>query len=154
MTTLDSITDFLAQKRLAIVGVSHKPQDFSRTLFHEFLQRGYDVVPVNPAAQEIERQRCFARVTEISPPVDAVLLMTTPVVTDAVAKDCAAAGVKRVWMYRATGKGAVSTDAVTFCEAQGMSVIPGECPFMFLPDSAWFHRFHGFVRRISGGYPV
>jgi predicted CoA-binding protein len=150
---MKAVDDFLAQKRLAVVGVSQRPKDFSRLLFHEFLERGYDVVPVNPAAQNIEGQRCFAHVQDISPPVDGVLLMTPPAVTDTVVRDCAAAGIQRVWMYRATGKGAVSPEAVEFCESHGMSVIPGECPFMFLPGGAWLHRFHGMVKKIAGAYP-
>jgi predicted CoA-binding protein len=154
MTSLDLINDFLQQKRFAIVGVSQQPKDFSRTLFHEFVERGYDPVPVNPAAQEIDGRRCFARLQDISPPVDGVLLMTSPTVTDVVVRDCAGAGVQRVWMYRAAGKGAVSAEAVEFCESKGMSVIPGECPFMFLPGGSWIHRFHGFVRKISGAYPA
>jgi hypothetical protein len=82
-----------------------------------------------------------------------VLLMTSPSVTDTVVRECAVAGVKRVWMYRATGTGAVSGEAVKFCEAEGIEVIPGECPFMFLPEGSWIHRLHGFVRKITGGYP-
>ena len=153
MSAMQLIQDFLGRRRLAVVGVSQQPKDFSRTLFHEFLERGYDAVPVNPAAQEIEGRRCFARVQDVSPPIDAVLLMTTPAVTDTVVRDCAEAGVKLVWMYRATGKGAVSGAAVEFCEANGMLVIPGECPLMFLPGGAWFHRIHGLVKQIAGSYP-
>lgn len=153
MTNKNFIDDFLAQKRIAVVGVSQRPKDFSRMLFHELLERGYDIVPVNPAAEEIEGRRCFAHVQDISPPVDGVLLMTTPAVTDRVVHDCAEAGVTRIWMYRATGKGAVSPEAVQFCESQGISVIPGECPFMFLPGSGWIHQFHGMVRKIAGSYP-
>jgi len=153
MAAMERIQDFLAHKRFAMVGVSRHPQDFSRTLFHEFLNRGYDAVPVNPDAVEIEGRPCFAHVTEIKPPVDGVLLMTTPAVTEAVVRECADVGVKRVWMHRASGAGAVSNEAVRFCEEHGMSVIPGECPFMFLPGSSWFHRLHGFVRRIGGSYP-
>jgi predicted CoA-binding protein len=153
MTSRKAIAPFLDLKRIAVVGVSQKPNDFSRSLFHEFLQRGYDTVPVNPAAEEMEGQRCFGRVDQIQPPVEAVLLMTKPEVTDVVVRDCANAGVKHVWMYRATGQGAVSNDAVKFCESNGMSVIAGECPFMFLPGTSWFHRFHGVVRKIGGLYP-
>jgi len=154
MTQRKSIDEFLAQKRIAVVGVSHRPKDFSRTLFHEFLERGYDAVPVNPVAQEIEGRRCFARVPEIQPPVDGVLLMTSPAVTESIVHDCADAGVKRVWMYRATGRGAVSPEAVQFCEDHGISVIPGECPFMFLPDNGWVHQLHGIMRKIAGSYPA
>jgi predicted CoA-binding protein len=151
---MQAIEEFLGQHRLAVAGVSQNPKDFSRTMFHEFLQRGYDAVPVNPGAREIEGLRCYARMQEVSPPVEGVLLMTRPEVTEQVVRDCAAAGVKRIWMYRATGKGAVSSEAVEFCEANGMSVIAGECPFMFFPDGPWFHRFHGMVRKIAGSYPA
>jgi uncharacterized protein len=85
--------------------------------------------------------------------VDAALLMTSPRVTETVVRDCAEAGVTRVWMYRAAGSGAVSDAAVQFCADHGISVIAGECPFMFFPGTAWFHRFHGFVKKIAGTYP-
>ena len=110
-------------------------------------------MPVNPAAGEIEGQRCYARVQDIQPPVIAALVMTAPSVTDTVVRDCADAGVQHVWMFRGGGKGSVSAEAVTFCESRGMAVIPGECPFMFLSDGAWFHRFHGWVKKIRGSYP-
>src|SRR5256885_15710176 len=105
MTVMERIQDFLGQKRFAIVGVSQSPKDFSRALFREFRERGYDPVPVNPAAREIEGQPCFPCLQEIQPPVDAVLLMTSPAVTDTVVRDCAEAGIKLVWMYRAGGRG-------------------------------------------------
>ena len=153
MSTLERIKEFLSQKRLAVVGVSQKPQDFSRAIFREFRSRGYDVVAVNPAAREIEGQPCFPSVREIQPPVSNVLLMTSPAVTETVVRDCADAGVQRIWMYRASGAGAVSAEAVAFCESKGIDVIPGECPFMFLPDGAWFHKLHGWIKKISGAYP-
>ena len=153
MTVMEKIRDFLAQKRIAIVGVSQQPRDFSRTLFRDFRKRGYEVVPVNPAVREIEGQTCFARVTEIQPPVSTVLLMTPPAVTDSVVRDCADAGVQRVWMYRAGGAGAVSSDAAAFCQSRGIAVIPGECPYMFLSGASWYHGLHGLVRKIQGAYP-
>lgn len=151
--SLENISEFLAHKRIAMVGISREPKNFSVTLFQEFIRRGYDVVPVNPNLKEVEGRKCFGRVQEIEPPVEAVLLMTSPEVTEAVVRDCAEAGVRTVWMYRAAGAGAVSPQAVEFCGERGIRVIPGECPFMFWPESAAFHRFHGFVRKITGRYP-
>ena len=153
MTTRAQVSDFLNQRRLAVVGVSRNAKDFTRLLFREFVNRGYDAVPVHPGVAEIEGRPCFARVGEIMPPVDTVLVLTAPPVTNEVVHDCAAAGVTRVWMYRAAGAGAVSREAVTFCEANGIHVVAGECPFMFFPDSGFVHRLHGFVRRITGRYP-
>jgi predicted CoA-binding protein len=152
MSSLAPIREFLDQKRLAIVGVSQRPNDFSRMLFREFRKRGYEVAPVNPAATEIEGQPCFANVRAVQPPVSSVLVMTPPAVTETVVRDCAASGVQRVWMHRATGAGAVSPEAVRFCEANGISVIPGECPFMFF-SGGLIHRMHGLIRKIGGSYP-
>lgn len=151
--SLETIQDFLAQKRIAMVGISRGPASFSVKLFEELCRRGYDVVPVNPRAREISGRKCFARVQDIEPPVEAALLMTSPEVTDTVVNDCAEAGIHRVWMHRAGGKGAVSNKAVQYCRDRGIRVIPGECPLMFLPQSGTVHRLHGVIRKLTGRYP-
>jgi uncharacterized protein len=147
------IDDFLGRKRLAVVGVSRNPQDFTRSMFREFRRRGYDVVPVNPNVRDVEGLACFARIQEITPPVEGALLLTSPALTDQVVHDCAEAGITRIWMHRGAGLGAVSRSAVEFCKAQGMAVVPGECPFMFFPNTGSVHRFHGFIKKITGRYP-
>jgi len=152
-TSLEVIEDFLAQKRIAMVGISRDAASDSGRLFEELIRRGYDVVPVNPNTAGVQGRRCFARVQDIQPPVEAALLMTTPDVTETVVKDCAEAGIRRIWMYRGIGAGSVSEKALAFCEDRGMQVVAGQCPFMFLPQPAGFHRFHGFVRKIMGQYP-
>ncbi len=153
MTTRKTIDDFLGVKRLAVVGVSHKPKDFTRSLFRELRKRGYDVVPVHPNAKEMDGVPAIARVSDASPAVDGALLLTSPQVTGQVVRECQEAGIRRIWMYRAVGAGAVGPEAVEFCEANGMSVVAGECPFMFLPDSGFPHNFHAFCKKLVGSYP-
>ena len=136
------IGDFLAQRRLAIVGVSHEPKHFSRMVLRAFRERHFEVAPVNPTMSEVEGAPCYSRLQDIQPPVDTALLMTPAAVTDQLVKDCADAGIRRVWMYRR------SPAAVSFCEAHGMSVIAGECPLMFLPQTGWIHRFHGWLHGV------
>lgn len=144
----DLIGRFLARRRLALVGVSRNPSDFSARLFRDLVARGYDVVPVNPHLDEIGDRRCYARVQEIWPPVKAALLLTPPALTNQVVRDCAEAGVEAVWMHRGAGAGAVSPEAAAFCRAHGIQVIEGECPYMYLPHAGAVHRIHGFVRRL------
>lgn len=150
--SLEVIEDFLAQKRIAMVGVSRKMKDFSVLLFKDLRRRGYDVVPVNPHASDILGHRCFERVQDIQPSVETALLMTSPSVTETVVEDCAEAGIRRIWMYRAGGDGAVSAKAIEFCKTKGIEVVPGECPFMFLPRNG-FHMLHGFIRQLTGNFP-
>lgn len=151
--SLEMIDNFLSHKRIAMVGLSRERKEFSSMLFEEFRRRGYDVVPVNPGARELFGCRSFARVQDIQPPVEAVLLMTSPQVTEMVVKDCAEAGIQRVWMYRAGGPGAVSEAAIQFCREHGIEVIPGECPFMFWRNAGFGHRLHGFILKLIGRYP-
>jgi uncharacterized protein len=150
---LDTIHDFLAHKRIAMIGMSREPQSFSLALFKELSNRGYDLVPVNPHTPELLGCPCYGRVQDIKPPVDGALLLTSPEVTETVVSDCAEAGIRRIWMHRAGGKGAVSEKAVQFCRAQGLEVVPGECALMFLPRSGPIHRVHGFIRKLTGRYP-
>jgi predicted CoA-binding protein len=152
-TTPSSLEDaraFLASKRIALVGLSRNEKDFSRMVMHELARRGYDVVPVHPTLKQAEGRTCFARVQDISPPVEAALLMTPPAVTEQVVRDCATAGVRRVWMHHGGGPGAASETAVAFCQSKGISVVRDLCPYMALTGVGVAHRVHGFFRRTFG----
>jgi predicted CoA-binding protein len=151
--SMSVIDDFLAQKRIAMVGISRQPGSFSVNLFEELCRRGYDVVPVNPKLKEVSGRHCFAHVQDIEPPVEAALLMTSSEVTEEVVHDCAEAGIRRVWMYRAAGKGAVNAKGLQFCREHAIQVVPGECPYMFLPGGGAIHRLHGVFRKLTGKYP-
>jgi len=153
VTTRELIDEFLAQKRLALVGVSHDPKDFSRNMFRELTRRGYDMVPVNPNLTEVDGALCFDCLQDVAPAVAGALVMTPPDQTEQVVRDCAEAGIKRVWLHRGVGTGAVSRDAVDFCDDHGLSVIAGYCPYMFLDDTPAFHRVHRFFFKLTGRYP-
>ena len=47
MATRAAIDDFLAQKRLALVGLSRNPKSFSHTVYKELVDHGYEVIAVN-----------------------------------------------------------------------------------------------------------
>ena len=153
MTTKKQVDDFLALKRIAFVGVSRDPKDFSTQLWQEFRQRRYEAIPVNPNAKEIDGQPCFARVTDIKPGVEGVLIMTPKRLTDDIVRDCAAAGVKHVWMFGGAAPGAATKSAMAFCEEKGINVVQGQCPYMFLPGSPAFHAPHRFWKKLTGSYP-
>lgn len=152
MTQLASIERFLSGKRFALVGVSAQPNDFSRAVWRELVQHGYELVPVNPKLDAVDGQRAYARVQDVPGVLDGAILMTTPEVTAQVVRDCAEAGVARVWMHRGAGQGAVHAEAVRFCEAQQIEVIAGECPLMFVAEGGP-HAVHATIRRAFGSYP-
>lgn len=154
-TTRQQIDEFWGLKRLAVVGVSRDPKHFSNMIWQELRQRRYEAVPVNPNATELDGQPCYAHVQDIQPPVDGVVIMTPSGVTEEIVKDCDAAGVRHVWMHKGAGggSGAVSAAAVEYCRSHGMDVVPGFCPYMFLPGTPFFHGMHAFVKKVTGSYP-
>ncbi|MBK9167896.1 MAG: CoA-binding protein [Bryobacterales bacterium] len=141
-----AIEAFLEAKRFAFVGVSRDARDFSRHVFRAFAGAGYEPVPVNPHASEIEGQPSYRTVGEIAPPVDAVFVMTPPAGTLDALERCGTASIRRVWLFRGAGQGAVSPEVVRLCEERGWSLVAGECPLMFLPGAGWLHRIHRFFR--------
>src|SRR5690349_4971586 len=108
MTTIHDIQDFLALHRIAMVGVSRNAKDFSRALFRELCRQGYDMVPINLLAAEIEGRECFRSLLAVTEPVEGVVVMTPSTEALRVAEDCAAAGIRNLWFYRAGGQGAGS----------------------------------------------
>ena len=105
MTTIRDVENFLALERIAMVGVSRDPKDFSRQLFREMCSRGYDMVPVNWVANEIDNRESFQCLQAVKPSVEGVLIMTPAHETIRVVRDCAETGIKKVWIYRAGAPG-------------------------------------------------
>jgi predicted CoA-binding protein len=148
MDDLAAAREFLAQRRLALVGVARDPKDFTRNVLRELVRRGHDVVPVNPAAggAELDGRRAFARLRDVTPPVDGALFFTAPGRTAAAVEDALAGGVRRLWFHRGGGPGASSPEALAVARAAGVEPITTLCPYMALPGAGWFHRLHAFLR--------
>jgi predicted CoA-binding protein len=146
-SSLEDARAFLRNRRVALVGASRSEKDLSRAILKELTRRGYDVVPVNPAAHEVEGRAAFARVSGVTPPPDAALVMTPPALAEEVVRDCAAAGVREIWFHRGAGAGAATPAALALCERSGIHAVKDLCPFMALPDAGFPHRFHAFLRR-------
>lgn len=147
------IEAFWASPRVALVGVSRDPNEFGPRLFADVRKWGYDAVPVTPNATEIDGVPAYARVQDIEPGVDAALLLTAPALNEQIVRDCAEAGVKHVWFYGVSDRSAENAAAIAYCQEHGMSVVPGYCPYMFLPQSPFYHKMHGFVARMIGQCP-
>ncbi|MDE3088260.1 MAG: CoA-binding protein [Chloroflexota bacterium] len=141
------IQDFLAQRRIAIVGVTRDKQGWGRTLYDEFKKRGYDVYAVNPTGS-LPGIQCYKSLRDLPMKVDGALLSVPPQVTDQVVREVAALGIPRVWMHKgAGGAGAVSEAAIQFCNANHIAAVYGVCPFMYLQPQAFGHKLHhSFVR--------
>jgi uncharacterized protein len=132
MSTLVLIDDFLAQPRIAVVGISRQPATPGRAIAKRLQETGHTVYLVNPNAAEIDGLRCYASLDELrGEGIGAVMLVGTPELSEAAVKDCEALGIRRVWLHRGLGPGSYSAAAESYCREHGLAVISRGCPMMF-----------------------
>jgi uncharacterized protein len=136
----EAAAQFLSYRRLAVCGVARDGGNPANLVYRRLRGDGYDVVAVNPLADEVEGDRCYHSVGEIPGVVEGVVIATPPGATLQVVQECAAAGVHRIWIHRSFGAGSVSEEAVAACGAAGVAVIAGACPMMFLEPVDLGHR--------------
>ncbi len=151
------IHDFLAQKRIAVAGVSrHKSHHPAGSLIYKRLKTtGHEVFAVNPNMRTFEGDRCYPDLQSIPGGVEAVLIITRPESTERIVRDCSAAGVRRVWMHQGMAKGSsVSQAAVEYCSQHEISVIAGACPMMYGPGVDFGHTCLRWFLKLTGGLPA
>lgn len=154
MTLKAQVEDFLAQKRIAVAGVSRSGLLTGNGIYKKFRDDGYEVFPVNPKAETIEGDRCYPSVKEIPGGVDGVIIVTSPDLTEQIVRDCVEAGVRRVWMHNNTfGASSASDEAVAFCKEHGIDVIAHGCPMMFGKQADGFHACFRWVLQATGRIP-
>jgi uncharacterized protein len=147
-TTAEAAASFLAQKRIAVTGVSRTPkQHGSNTVYRRLRDRGYEVFAVNPHADQVEGARSYPDLASIPDGVDAVVIGTAPDRAEGTMLECVELGIQYVWMHRSYGRGSVNPAATTYGREHGITVIDGGCPCMFPPTADLGHRIMRVVLR-------
>jgi uncharacterized protein len=153
-TMKEAATGFLANRRIAVTGVSRKPQGHGSNIVYQRLrERGYEVFAVNPNADEVEGDPCYQDLKSIPVGVDAVVIGTRPETAGATMRECAELGIKSVWMHRSVGQGSVSKEATDYGRSEGITVIDGGCPLMFAPTSDFGHKAMKAIFTMTGAVP-
>ena len=107
-TIKEAAEAFLANKRVAVTGVSRTPKTHgSNTVYRRLRERGYDVFAVNPNAAEVEGDPCYRDLKSIPGGVEAVVIGTRPERAEATVRECAELGIEHVWMHHGAGGSSV-----------------------------------------------
>jgi predicted CoA-binding protein len=161
MAKVDTLVeDFLAQKKIAVVGVSDQRETGCNLAYRKFKEAGYEVSAVNPRIDSFEGDPCYPDLESVPEKPEAVFILTNPKITNEIVEQCVDLGIKHVWMHclmgtkpgLAASMTSVSEEAVRMCEENGIAVIPGTCPNQFLkPDFGHkimrgMFRTFGFLR--------
>lgn len=152
-TLKETVDDFLAQKRIAVAGVSRSGGEAANLVYRKLRGAGYQVFAINPNAEEVEGEKCYPDLKSIPGGVEGVVIATHPKVTDQIVRECAEMGISQVWIHRSFGGGSVSDAAVNFCRENNITVIPGGCPMMYCEPVDIGHKCMRWVLNLTGGLP-
>jgi predicted CoA-binding protein len=118
------IRAFLNKKNIfAVVGASRDPEKYGYQVYKDLKNAGYEVLAVNPNAEEILGDKCYPSLENLPVKPDVVDIVVPPKITEEVVKTCKGLEVTNVWMQ----PGSESEKAIKFCEQNDIDVVYGVC---------------------------
>lgn len=148
MVTKKQIDEFLMAEPLALVGVSRNPRKFGYTAFKELKEKGMNVIPVNPYADEILGMPVFKDVSSLPPDVKGLIIMTKKEQTRGVVEEARQRGIKQIWIQQMSD----DRDVVKELEGTDINLITKECILMYYKPTS-IHKFHRAILKFFGRYP-
>lgn len=118
----------------AVVGCSPDPTRDSHRIARLLRERGYRVIPVNPNAEEILGEGCYASVLEIpaSEGVEVVDIFRRSDLAGVHVEEAIAIGARAVWLQL----GVIDEEADRRALDAGLLVVMDRCPAIELPRVA------------------
>jgi uncharacterized protein len=110
-------------KNIAMVGLSNNPFRPSHFAAIYMLANGYNIIPVNPACQEILGRKCYASLSDIPEPVDIVDVFRKPADVPPLVDEAIAIGAKVLWLQL----GVINEAAAKKALEAGLEVVMDRC---------------------------
>ena len=148
MNTLKQINQFLDNQPIALVGVSRNPKKFGYAAFKELKEKGMNIIPVNPEADEILGEKSYRNITLLPVDVQGIIILTKKDKTAGVVREAKEKGIKNIWIQQM----ADSKEALDEMKGSDVNFITGECILMhYKPHS--IHKFHGNLKKFFRMFP-
>ena len=148
MVSNQQITDFLANKPIAMAGVSRNKKKFGYTAFKELRQKGLELIPVNPNADEIDGIKAYKSIDKLPPEINALLVMTKKEQTAGLVKSAKDKGIKHIWIQHMSE----TPEALAELEGSDVNLISKQCILMFHEPHS-IHKFHRNIKKLFGRLP-
>jgi uncharacterized protein len=108
-------------KTVAILGASTNRSKYGNRAIHAFGDKGYNVFPVNPRAQEIEGLICYADISSVPEQPDVVSAYLPPAILLDVLSDVADCGCGELWLNPGTD----TPEVIAAAEELGLNAVIG-----------------------------
>jgi len=110
-------------KTVAMVGLSARPEQDSYRVAQYLIDHGYDVIPINPSADQILGRKAYASLRDLPQPPDVVDVFRRAEFAPEIVEDAIAAKAKAVWLQL----GVVNADAARRAREAGLMVVMDRC---------------------------
>lgn len=147
--SLNAIQQFLAPKKLAVAGASRNPKKFGGSVVKDLKERGFELFPVNPNAEEIQNLKCYKNIADLPADVKHLLILTPKEKTMETAKQAVHKKMDMVWIQQMSE----TPEAIAILEEAGIPLIHKKCIYMFAEPVKGPHSFHRFLVKVFGRYP-
>ncbi|MEM0376061.1 MAG: CoA-binding protein [Nitrososphaerota archaeon] len=119
----EEIRRILSMKRIAVVGMSRDPAKPAHYVPKYLLEHGYEIVPVNPTAEEILGLKVYKSLKEVPGPVDIVDVFRPSEAVPEVVKEAVELRPKVIWLQ----EGIYHPDAVGLARSRGITIVWNRC---------------------------
>lgn len=121
--TDEQIKKFYELKNIAVVGMSKNPEKAAHYVPKYLTERGYNIIPVNPTADEILGKKCYHELSEVPERIDIVDVFrpseqVLPVINDAINLK-----PKVIWLQ----EGIHNLEAESIAQKAGIEVVFNRC---------------------------
>jgi uncharacterized protein len=131
--TVEEISGLLRRShRIAVVGLSSNPERPSYRVAEYLIERGYEIIPVNPTEGEILGKKAYKSLSEIAGDIDIVDVFRRSDQTDAIIDEAISVGAKALWLQ----EGVINDEGAVRAQSAGMTVIQDRCVAKELRKSA------------------
>ena len=121
--TDEEIRKIYSLKNIAVVGMSKNENKAAHYVPKYLAENGYNIIPVNPTADEILEKKCYQNITDVDSPIDIVDVFrpsdqVLPVVQDAIKMK-----PKVIWLQ----EGIHNEEAEELARKEGIQVVFNRC---------------------------
>lgn len=108
---------------VAVVGMSTDPDKDAHNIPRELAAHGFHVIPVNPTVDEIDGERSYPSLADVTEPVEIVDVFRPAEEAPDIARQAVDVGAKVLWLQL----GLRSAEARSIAESAGLEYVEDRC---------------------------
>lgn len=119
----EEIKEIYSLKNVAVIGLSKNQEKAAHFVPKYLAENGYNIIPINPSANEILNKKCYPSINDVDESIDIVDVFrpsdqVLPFVKDAIKKK-----PKVIWLQ----EGIHNTEAEELARKEGITVVFNRC---------------------------